>query len=307
MHRFFKTNLAYRIISILLAVILWMWVTTEKNPTQEKVLQVPLETRNLAHDLMVADKPDSVKIRIEGRKNLIDNVNSRDIRAFVNLQGATTGPNIKPVEVALPVGLQLVNVNPSQVSVAIDQISEAQLPVAVLVQGQTAPGYTSLEPSVTPTEVIVQGPKSLLDAIDQVFVEVTLDESPESLKEQLPLKIKDNRGRLIHDMLRTKPEFVEVYIPVLKETPSQKLLVKPAIIGKPAAGYRIKRVAVEPDIVEAYGPYQSLATLDYLTTESVLVSDLTSDLIQEVPVITPDEGITTQPKTVKVVVEVERE
>lgn len=307
MHKFFKSNLTYRIISLLLAVSLWLWVTAERNPALEKVLTVPLETKNLADELTVAEQPDSVIIRVEGRKKIIDSITSRDVKAFVDLNGASIGPNIKPVEVNLPSNLQLVSVNPSQVSIIIDEVSEVQLPVSVNIQGDIATGHLQLQPETTPAEVLVEGPGNLLDAIDKVYVDVSMANREKSFLEYLPVKIRDKRGKPLGEWLTIKPEYVEVYIPVIKEQPSQKMLIKPDIAGTPAKGYKIKRVDVEPDIVEAYGPYQSLSTLDYLITEPVLVNGLSTDLIRDAEIIVPDDNIEVRPKTVKIIVELEKE
>lgn len=307
MHRFFKQNLSYRIISLLIAVSLWMWVTTERNPTQEKVLQVPLETKNLAEEFMIAEKPDSIKIRIEGRTNIIEDITTRDLSATVNLAGATVGTNTSMVEVTLPNGVQLVSTVPAQVKIEIDEVVEVQTSVAVEIEGEVQEGYSSLAPLATPSEVIIKGPKRLLDTIDKVFVTARIEGRSQSLSESLPLKVRDSKGNLIQEWLRQEPGHVEVFIPIIKEEPSQKILVKPAIIGRPATGYRVKRVEVEPEIVEAYGSYQSLSSLDYLTTESIVINNLTSNLIQEVEVITPDESINALPKTVRVIIQLEKD
>lgn len=305
MHRFFRTNLTYRIISILLALTLWLWVTMEKNPTMEKVLEIPLETRNLSQELMVAEQPDSITVRVEGPKNVMEDLTSRDVRAFVNLEEVVIGTNLVTVEVLLPSAVQLVSTNPSKVSITIDQVSEIQLPVELSVRGNPPSGFIRLEPDLNPSQVIIQGPKSLLETISRVFVEVNLEGATESVTERVPIKIRDRSNRLIHDLLRIRPEFVEVYIPVLKEQPSQKFLVRPDIVGQPEAGYRIKRVSVEPQTVEVYGPYHNLADIEYLFTASVDVSGATANLTQEVEVVTLQEGMSIMPEKVKVVVEVE--
>jgi YbbR domain-containing protein len=273
MHRFFRQNLSYRIISLLIAVTLWLWVTTESNPTQEKVLEVPLETKNLAAHLMVAQITDSIKVRIEGRENIVEDITSRDISAIVNLAGAKVGSNTTTVEVTLPAGVQLVNTTPSQVKVVIDQVEEIQVGISVETEGRIQEGYSAITPLATPSEILIKGPKSLLDTIDEVFVTARIEGYSQSYKENLPIKIKDTKGNFIQEWLRLEPSHVEVYIPILKDEPSEKIIVKPAIIGNPADGYQIKQVKVEPEFVEVVGSYNILSTLDYLSTEILRIKD----------------------------------
>jgi len=306
LHRFFTQNLSYRIISLLIAVTLWLWVTTESNPTQEKVLEVPLETENLAENLMVAEIPDSIKVRIEGRENILEDITSRDINAIVNLAGAKVGVNTATVEVSLPSGVQLVNTTPSQVKVVIDQVEEIQVGVTVETEGKIQEGYTALTPLATPSEIIIKGPKSILETIEEVFVTARIEGYFQSFQETLPVKIKDTEGNFIQEWLRLDPGHVEVYIPIVKDKPSEKFLIKPDIIGKPAAGYQIKQVKVEPEFAEVVGPYQVLSTLDYLSTETIDIDGLSSDLIQEVEIISPDDSISISPKNVKVIIQLEK-
>jgi YbbR domain-containing protein len=305
MHRFFKHNFSYRLISIFIAVTLWLWVTIASNPTQEKVLDIPLESEKLADNLMVAEIPDSVKVRIEGRENIVEDITSRDLKAIVNLAGSTVGSNTAVVEVVLPSGVQLVSTTPSQVNVVIDRVEEIQVGVTIETEGKIQDGYVTVTPLATPSEIIIKGPKSLLDTIEDVFVTARIEGYNQTYKETLPVKVRDNKGNYIQEWLRQDPGHVEVYIPIVKDEPSEKILVKPAIIGKPAEGFQIKQVKVEPEFAQVTGTYQILSTLDYLSTETIILEELTTDLIQEVEVVVPDESINISPKTVRVIIQLE--
>lgn len=301
----FKTNLPYRIISILLAISLWAWVTTAQNPIKEAVYEIPLETRNLSGDLMVADKPSTVTVRVQARESVLANVTSRDYQAYVNLDNAHIGNNIEPVEVKAPKGVEVINTSPSQVSVAIDQITQVQLPVRPALQGEVATGYAVLEPSISPTEVLVDGPKSILDRIGDVVVDVSLQGHRESYLERVPIKIFDLDGNPIQDWLKIKPDTVEVFVPVIRELPSKRLIIKPTWEGSVPDELTIKQVVVEPEMVQLFGRWNLLEKLDYLYTQPINLDEVEGSTVIEAELDVPEGTYLGIPSRVKVIIEIE--
>ncbi|MDS1029317.1 CdaR family protein [Bacillota bacterium LX-D] len=309
MHRFFSSNLGFRIISILLAVGLWLYVTLEQNPVQERVMQVPLEVRNVSQKLIVSDKPESVKVRLSGRKNVLNDLNSRkDLKAYVDLEGAKVGTNQENVNIVAPKGLKIEEVTPFQVGVKMDQFSQVQLPVKAELRGTVATGYYRSQPVIKPTKVVIKGPNSILDTIDQVFVSTNLRSSSKNIEELLPIQIKDKKGNFIQDSLGIKPESVTLYISVLPVQLPKKLIVQPTIEGNLPEGYSIKEIVTEPKVVEVSAETNRNTeneTADYLTTEPINVDSTTTDITQEVNIVTP-KGFTVNPKTVKVIIKIEK-
>lgn len=304
MWEYFKTNLPYRIISLLLAISLWAWVTMAQNPVKEAVYEIPLETKNLSGDLMVADKPSTVTVRVQGRQSVLANVTSRDYQAYVNLSDAHIGSNLEPVEVIAPRGVEVIHTSPSQVNIVIDQIMQVQLPVRPNLTGEVATGFAVLEPSISPTEVLVDGPKSILDRIADVVVDVSLKGQRESYQERVPVKIYDVDGNPMQDWLKIRPETVEVFVPVIRELPSKRLIVKPVLEGELPGPQTIKQVVVEPEMVQLFGRWELLRQLDYLYTEPINLGEITETAILEAELEVPEGTYVGIPARVKVIVEI---
>ncbi|MGI6552334.1 MAG: hypothetical protein GX779_04495 [Clostridia bacterium] len=305
MWKHFRTNLAYRIISIVLAVILWAWVTAEQNPVKETLLEVPLETRQLTSELMVAEKPSLVKVRVQGREQTLDNLTSRDIQAYVDLSTARPGVNIEPVEIALPKGVELVSAIPSQASVVIDQVSQVQLPITVKVTGEAADGYQVLEPTVNPSQVLIAGPKSILDRIGEVEVSVSLSRPTESYLERVPVIINDQAGNSIHEWLKIQPEAVEVFVPVVRDLPVEKFVVKARLVGDLPGKLRLKQLKVTPEIIDIYGRAEVLRDLDYIYTQEILLDEIEKTTVLDMELDLPEGTYTGGISRVKVIIEVE--
>lgn len=276
-----RENLGYRLLAIILSIILWLYVTSEQNPNTEYVVRIPLESENLGEGLVVANLPAEVQVRVEGRKGLINNLLPKDIKAYVDLRAARIGDNTLPVQVSLPDGVALVRVNPPQVKVKVEQVKDLQLPVQANLTGTPAGGYRALDPVFKPSQVVVAGPEDMLKDIGKVYVEVNLDQARGNYLAQLPVKIVDREGRSLSRWLTVTPNSVEVFVPVIQDMPDKRVTVRPRLVGEPAPGYQIKRVILEPEVIEVFAPYNLLANLDYLNTTPINIGGARKNIIVE--------------------------
>lgn len=133
-----------KILSVLLAVILWLYVSNEQNPAMEKNINVSLEHTGLGQNYIITGGiPESVRLKVHGSKTQLANLASGDFRAVVNLPEGETGDVNVPVQVHAPPGIRVVQVYPETVTVNIDMLMEKVIPVAVSLRGKPAPGYTA--------------------------------------------------------------------------------------------------------------------------------------------------------------------
>jgi len=289
--KFWQRNTILKTLSILVAIVMWLYVTGQANPTAETVINVPLETRSLASDMVIEDKPATVTVRLEGKKQVIETVSSRDIRALVDLRGANLGGNLLSVEVLTPQNVDLVSVEPKQAEVTIDEISDRQMPVTVSFTGRPSSEYVTLEPVLTPSQVLVTGPRNVLEHIERTYVTIDLERVGTNITENLPIKVEDSSGNTLMEWVRVIPETVEVFVPVVEDKPNQTMLVKPTLEGELAEGFAIKRIVTEPEMVKVYGNLSVLLPQQYLGTTPVDISDAEGNIQQQVQLELPP-GVT---------------
>ncbi|OIQ60079.1 YbbR-like protein [Moorella thermoacetica] len=300
----FRQNWGYRLMAVILAIILWMYVTGEQNPAGETVVRVPLETENLSSSLVVADRPAEVQVRVEGRKAAVANLLPRDVHAYVDLRDAKVGDNVLPVRVDVPEGISVIHVNPAQVTIRVEKIEDIQLPVQVSLLGSPASGYRALEPVLKPSQVIISGPAAALKEIGRVYVEAKIDQASGNFLAQLPVKIADREGRPMQTWLTVNPDTVETFIPVVQDMPGKMLPVRPRLTGEPAKGYAIQRVILQPEVVEAFAPYSQLAALDYLNTAPINIAGAKKNVTVETNLEIPSGVQLSSFPRVRVVVEI---
>jgi len=301
-----QDNLIYKIIAILLAVLLWLYVTADQNPPIEKTLSLNVNYENLRDDLTLTYNNTSVNIKIRGKEKVINSLGLEDFKANMDLSQVRMGEYTLPVKVSNPLGVEIVDINPKEMKVVVDKIAEKQVPVNIALLGQTAHGYSSFKASITPSHVVIRGPQKTLENIVEARAEVNLNNAQANLVLSLPIKVQDRWGNLYgSDAFNITPNTVEVFVPIIQDTPSKTVPVKPIFEGKPALGFQIGRVVVEPETVKVLGPFNKLDAIDRVQTLPISMADATEDIIKEVDLSIPS-GVTMLYGTkVKVMIQIE--
>ncbi len=156
----FNSTLFLKVISVVMALLLWLYVAQGQNPTEDKLFEVNVEFVNLPEGLAVSQSA-TVEVRVEGSKQVIDGLLSRDIQATVDMSNANIGRHAAKIDIALPDRVQLVSVNPIDLLVDVQQVEQTQKEVSVLFNSSLATvseEYTVL----TPEEVVISGPQDVI-------------------------------------------------------------------------------------------------------------------------------------------------
>ena len=68
------------------ALLLWFYVLQTQNTVGERLLEIPLEAKELSSDLVVADMPTQVSVRVKGPKQILEQLGTQDIQAYIVLE-----------------------------------------------------------------------------------------------------------------------------------------------------------------------------------------------------------------------------
>lgn len=286
MNEVWKRNLGYKIVSLLLAILFWLWVTnTYPTSTQtldgDQPLTVGLQIKNLPANSIVMTKLPSVKVRLKGTN---PSVNVNDLYTYVDLSGATPGEHQFEVKMDPIPGIEIVEMNPKTVNLSIDTVQEKMLPVQPIISGTPAEGMQVGESIIKPSVVNVRGPGSVLAGLDKVVVEMNIAEAADSMTKSLPILFRDKQGQSIFgpdpsiQTLIASPSSVEVIVPIMaKETASKTIPLNVTSQGEPAAGMSLRSLQAVPDRVQVWGNPEALKAFDALKLGTVDITGLAAD------------------------------
>lgn len=295
-------NNSIKLLSLLLAFIMWVYVSNEQNPVREKIINVNLEQNGLAQNYTVTGgMPESVKVRVQGNPNQLANLAPADFRAVVNIPGEKTGDLTLPVQVSAPAGLRVAQVTPEEVSITVDRLVEKQLSVAVNLRGNPAQGYTALAPSYQPNMVTARGPSKILNNLSQATVVVDVQAATKDVDQTMPV----NAG---NPSVALYPSTVRVVVPIVSATSSKTVPVLLQLTGSPAAGFAVKRSSTDPASVQIFGPPDVLGPISGINTGPVDIQGLDKNLAKDAVGLIAPQGVTgVQPGQVKVQVELNKQ
>jgi YbbR domain-containing protein len=160
-----------RLISVLLAVSLWVFVNAGQHGSLE-AFNVPISYRGLPPHLIITNPhPQSVRIEVSGPRTLLSLIDPSRLTLRLDLIGVTVGQvslRVNPEAFNVPRQTSVVGVAPSQIVLDIDQMVTRDLPVHLALNGAPAAGYHVLMQEATPRTISVRGPSKEFARVEMV-------------------------------------------------------------------------------------------------------------------------------------------
>jgi YbbR domain-containing protein len=175
-------NMPLKVVSLLLAGLLWFVIAGEK--TSEMGLSAPVELQNFPKDLeLTGDPVNTVEVRLRASPGIIQRLTPGDVSAHIDLAGAHEGErivHITPESVRVPFGVTVVKISPSIITLNLERTLQKTVPVRPRLLGRPGPGYEVSEVAAEPPEVRISGPKSRVQEVESAFTEPVSVEGAET-------------------------------------------------------------------------------------------------------------------------------
>ncbi|WP_181350900.1 YbbR-like domain-containing protein [Thalassobacillus sp. CUG 92003] len=317
MDRWFNSPWVLRLVSFVLAVLLWISVNLDNNMETDALLiddaseetkvlnNIPLEVRFNEDDYTVTGVPQNVSVTVEGPNSVITPLaRTKNFNVFVDLTDYGPGTHTVNVQHSGISNRLSVNIEPETVDVTVEErVSENFSVDADLInENQIGEEYELGEPEIEPSEVTITGAQSLVDSVAVVKAMVNVGQSTESIENtEAPVKVYDSEGNELNVIV--EPSGVELSVPISR--PSKELPLNVTAQGQPSDGLTVSSLTPQVENVTVYGPSDVLDQLNALPDIPVDVSEITEDATVEVDVPVPDGVVSVDPETIEVQVEVD--
>lgn len=273
-------NITGKILALLLAVILWVYVMNEQNPPVEQSLNVKLDVRNVAQGLTLAEATETVKVRYRGPRSIIAGMHPQDLEVYVDARGLQEGEHALPVKASVPSSLELIEVVPNTATVRLESLISRQVPITPQFTGGTAPGIVIGKAGVTPVQATVSGPRGKVDAVSAVVVYIDIHNLDKDTNIEGALQAVGSSGTAVAG-IHVSPDKAQVQITIQRGIVTKTVDIKPIVSGDLAPGAMITKIITEPDKLEIRGQADALKTINWLATAPIDVSGQYTDIIRE--------------------------
>jgi YbbR domain-containing protein len=188
--RIFLDELPIKVLSMVLAVTLFVLVRNDKDATSGAYVKI---IYSLPEDrVLVSDPVPEVKVAVRGPWTKLQHLDRSLEPIHIDLTRVhASDVHIDEDMVKVPTGVRVSSIVPSEVHVAFEPRIMRELPVQPILEGQPADGYRVAKVTAEPAKVRVDGAKTAVDAIERVPTR--------------PLRIADARGPMRGDVALEAP------------------------------------------------------------------------------------------------------
>lgn len=278
------------LISFLLGVSIWVFVTDTENPTVIEYFPQPVQVEavNVGETLAVANQLPSVRIRVSAPTDRWEELSAANFRAFVNLQGFDA--RAQDVQIQVEVvgigGVRVVDTDPGTTTVNLEDLVSKAIPVDTRVVGSLPIGYELGSMTPEQSEVTVTGPESLVALVSEAAADVNVTGLTVGFEQTVPLKPLTASGSEIRGV-RIEPAATRVTLQVTQSTIVRTVPLTVRVTGTPAEGFRVTGVATTPSAVQIQGPIESLQQVDSIALPAVNVNGARSEIVRSVAIPLP--------------------
>lgn len=300
-----KENILARIICLLIACAMWVYVMTDQNPIVERSVEVHLQQNNLPNNMMVFNAPEKILVRVRGSRTQVmaDNLD-KQISASINLRNITEGQQSLPITVTYAGG-EVVTVTPKEVSIYVDTVSEKKVPVTTRIVGAVSSDMTIGTSVITPPEVTLRGATHRIDKVNKVVAPIDVTDHTGSFEAESDLVAVSDDGYDIPNM-RIIPERVMVQATMVSQMLSTHVPVKLVMTGELPKGIVVTKTEILPESIRITAPPSVLKELKEVKTKPMDISKLDGSVVSAVELDLPEKLIP-ELRTVQVRISVERQ
>ncbi len=271
------------LMSVLLAVLFWLYVRAELDPSQTSwFYHVPVEitgsTVLTRQGLTVANLSQStVDLRIEGPASVLDSLSRsrKDLSVTLDVSKCTEGENKLVYTPNWPVNINTDSIvtidrDPETIAVTVEKLYTSSFNVEFQLKGTVADGYQAGTPAINPETVVVSGPAEQVSRVKKVVAVLETEDLDQRFAGDLPLILLDENGEQITDAevtLDSPTAYVVLPVVVVKDIPL-------TVSFQPGGGATIDDITYEinPKSLMVSGAESDMESLNEISLGSVDLS-----------------------------------
>jgi YbbR domain-containing protein len=279
------------LLAIVLAVLVWVVAERQANPSSEKTFRdpIPITQQNLPAGMVTyGASADKAQVTVSAPDNVWNEIDPQQVTAWIDLSGQVSGTLDLPVKASVPNrAAPIVKISPAFVRLKMEPLAEAQLPVAIAVNGEPALGFAARPIETDPATVTVRGPVSYVNMMAAASGQLSIQDARATITQTIALSPRDRDGQTV-PYVSLNPSSTLAVVPLQPLGGFRDLAVKIDLRGNVAPGYLTTNVTVNPQVVTVFGSSAALdATPGYISTEPVTVTDATEDISSSVRLVLP--------------------
>lgn len=273
-----QNNNFVRLISLIMGIALWVIVNSAPGGQANGLATITQTLRNVpvtvvapSNMVVVSEQPQRVNLSVSGSIIDVATVQAEASQIRVVANALALGPGLHQVPVIVEhVPSSAVNYVPDTGFVTVDlqpKVGQTLRPKLDVV-GQPIKGLSLGHPILSPGQVLVSGPDTLVHQVAAVTARIDISGAQGNVTRIVPVFPISEDGRIVPGV-ECSPSTITVTIPIENPTHAVKLVA--TTVGTPGSNYVVSGISVQPSQIEVQG-------------KSAVVDALTSIALPPIPV-----------------------
>ncbi len=283
-------NLSLKLLSLVVAFLIWLLVMNIDNPTKSRLFQVGIQLMN-EDSVTEIDKAfdiisdETVILKVTERRRILNSLTRDDFTVLADMENLNEMGSV-PLTVICSnpaVSWDDIEVSPPSMKVKLEQRKQSEFVVNVSVSGDPEKGYEVGKTEVVQGKtVLIAGPESMLNRINQVVAEIKVNRINADQRLASKLKIIDKNGEAFTSTQMSRLQIKDADGVLLSENTIMVDVVLwrvmngvPLVVpvtGTSATGYRYTGLATIPAEVNLVGTEEALEALGGKLTLKEVIS-----------------------------------
>lgn len=272
------SNWGLKLVSVLFAMVLWLFVVNIDDPVMTKKFKnipVKILSENLLEEAgemyEVLDGSDSVSVTLKAKRSVVESLSTSDFSATADFAERIS-------ENSIPIKVQVtkrqneildISMQNNTVKIKVEKRAQKAVPVELKIEGKTADGYTVGSADATDT-ITIEGPESVVSKVARIVVPVNINGASEDIEITAGGAYYAEDGTVIEDKkIKGDVSKIEVKIHLLH---TKSIDLNLSTEGEPASEYRCQDIQYAPTTITIAGEPEALAKINTLQIPSTELS-----------------------------------
>ena len=285
-------NIKLKIISLGLAMLLWLVVVSIDNPVMTLPFS-PISVNVVNADVMesdgkafeIADSSKTIGINVKAARSVLSLLSRDNFVATIDM--SNLDGNRVPIEVkSTKYADKIESITPRQryATVIVENLKSQQFKIQVVPTGETPEGYAIGSSSVTTNVVKVSGPESVVSTIDRAEVHVNVSNMTSEIHSNERIILYDKNGSTVDaSTLMLSIDSTNVTVEIWK---TKEIEINASYEGSAANGYAVRGMSMSKTSAVIAGKdsdLESISVVD-IPSSAVNIDGATQNVSKEIDI-----------------------
>lgn len=290
----FEGNWFPKLVCLVVAVILWLFIMNDQNPLVEGEYNLQVEVQHLDTSLVALHVPETVHVKLRMQRNTMLHLRESDMKGIVDLSDIGPGTYAKiPIQLVVPKEAEVLEKTPSTFSLQVDHLVFKTIQPDVKIVGQPATGFALEVEQTAPAKVTISGPESIVAQVAKALVTIPGDGRKDAFHTIAPVVLLNAHGEQV-STVAVSPTTLSVSVKATRNQMERVVPLEATLEGIPAAGYGVTEVQVIPQQSKLVGSLREIGEARTWKLPPVSIAGAQQDVVARVPVPVPNGGTTEQ-------------